>query len=267
MDTYLVRFGRLLFGISLTAFGALHFIYGDFVTRVVPSWPAWIPPRWLWAALVGTVLVAAGAAVITSIKPRPALAGLAGLLVLSIALLHLPSAAQDVFIGGTWTGTGKALVLLGGCAAVATTYPRNTYATAAVLDPHGSQAAGRLCLAAFMILAGAQHFRWTDFVVTLVPGWVPGGGPFWTYCSAVLLIAGGLGMMIPATARPAAFWSGVMIFLWVLMLHVPRAVQGVGSRSNETTAVFEALGFSGLAFLYAATSARASNRASRRRNG
>ena len=42
-----------------------------------------------------------------------------------------------------------------------------------------------------------------------------------------------------------------MIFLWVLMLHIPRAVAAPHD-SNETTAVFEALAISGAAFLVAA---------------
>jgi hypothetical protein len=44
-----------------------------------------------------------------------------------------------------------------------------------------------------------------------------------------------------------------MIFLWVLMLHLPRAVAAAdaASRRNEWTAVFEALAISGIAFVVA----------------
>ncbi len=42
-----------------------------------------------------------------------------------------------------------------------------------------------------------------------------------------------------------------MIFLWVLLLHIPRAVASPHD-SNETTAVFEALAMSGGAILIAA---------------
>jgi hypothetical protein len=41
-----------------------------------------------------------------------------------------------------------------------------------------------------------------------------------------------------------------MVFLWFLMLHIPRAVGNMGT-GNEWIAVFEALAVSGLAFLYA----------------
>jgi hypothetical protein len=49
-----------------------------------------------------------------------------------------------------------------------------------------------------------------------------------------------------------------MIFLWVVLPHIPRALAAAteATRANETTAVFEALAFSGLAFLLAGTVAR-----------
>jgi hypothetical protein len=31
--------GRTFFAVGLVAFGILHVVYGDFVTRVVPGWP------------------------------------------------------------------------------------------------------------------------------------------------------------------------------------------------------------------------------------
>jgi hypothetical protein len=43
-----------------------------------------------------------------------------------------------------------------------------------------------------------------------------------------------------------------MIFLWVVLLHIPRAVAATGPQSrNEWTAVFEALAMSGVAFALA----------------
>jgi hypothetical protein len=54
------------------------------------------------------------------------------------------------------------------------------------------------------------------------------------------------------TVRLAAALSGIMIFLWGVLLHIARAAVDIRS-SNETTAVFEALAMSGAAFLVAAT--------------
>jgi hypothetical protein len=46
-----------------------------------------------------------------------------------------------------------------------------------------------------------------------------------------------------------------MIFLWVLMLHIPRAIQEP-AHAFETAGVLEALALSGVALLVAATRVR-----------
>jgi hypothetical protein len=70
----------------------------------------------------------------------------------------------------------------------------------------------------------------------------------------VALIAGGAGMVVPATARLAALLSGSMIFTWVFLVHLPRAARTFPATTNETTALFEALAMSGIAWLAAAAS-------------
>jgi uncharacterized membrane protein len=110
----------------------------------------------------------------------------------------------------------------------------------------------RVCLGAFLISSGVQHFLFVPFVATLVPVWIP-GPRFWTYFAGVALIAGGAGLILPWTARLAGSLSGLMIFLWFVMLHIPRALAAAdaASRRNEWTAVFEALAMSGIAFVLA----------------
>ena len=108
---------------------------------------------------------------------------------------------------------------------------------------------GRCSLGAFLVLAGIQHFLFPQFVMTLVPAWIP-GPLFWTYFAGVSLIAGGVGLALPPTARLAAVFVGGMIFTWLLVLHIPRALaaSGPGAATNEWTAVIEALAFSAVAF-------------------
>jgi hypothetical protein len=73
---------------------------------------------------------------------------------------------------------------------------------------------------------------------------------FWMYFGGAALIAGGLGIMIKPTRRLAALLTGIMLFLWVILLHIPRAIADPHSGDgNEWTSVFEAFAFSGIAFL------------------
>jgi len=241
----------------MAAFGVQHFIYLDFVTRVFPRLPAWIPAHVFLACVFGSILLASGAAVMFEKAARPA-ALLSGAIILSsFALLYLPlliTTPLTPFNGGLWTSAGKALALSGGSFLVADSLPiklggpANALATA-VRALERFIPLGRFFLAAFLTLCGIEHFMFVEFVTSLVPSWIP-GGVFWTYFSGVALIAGGLGIIVPLTSRLAGGLSGLMIFVWVLIVHIPRAV--TMRNSNETTAVFEALAFSGVAFLVAA---------------
>ncbi len=86
-----------------------------------------------------------------------------------------------------------------------------------------------------------------SFVDTLVPSWIPPGQRFWTYFAGVALISGGIGLLWPRISRLAAIWTGVMVFLWVLVLHIPRTIEL--KSLFELGGVFEALAISGTAFM------------------
>jgi uncharacterized membrane protein len=225
---------RWFIGIALVAFGIQHLVYREFVTRLVPKLPGWIPWQPFWACVMGAVLILAGAAIVWGKKARWAgiLLGVIGLA--SVLLLYLPRLAVNLHDGGLWTNAGKALMLSGAGLLVARS---------------GLDTVGRIFVSIFLILAGVEHFIYARFVMGLVPAWIP-GHLFWTYFAGVALIAGGVGMIVPRTRRPAGYLSGIMILLWVFLLHIPRAVAAPHD-ANETTAVFEALAVSGAAFLAA----------------
>ena len=245
-----VSLGRFFFAVGLVGFGILQFIYGDFVPGRAPAWPSALPGRLCWAYASGAVLIMAAAAILSGKKARWA-ALLVGTMVLVWAFFrHLPGllAHPDA---GVITNAGKALVLFGGAFAVAGSLPAEAAgAFSRIINSKDAfLCLGRFCLGIFMIVGGVEHFIYADFVATLVPAWIP-GAHFWTYFAGVALIAGGAGLMLPKTAYWAALLSGLMIFLWVLLLHIPRALAASeGQRRNEWTAVFEALAFSGIAFV------------------
>ena len=249
----LAPLGRLFFGIGIVAFGIQQFLYGDFIPGRAPAWPASIPGRLAWAYISGALLIIAGAAIISKKKIRWA-GLLVGAMVFLWALLrHIPEVAANPSSGAALTAAGKALTLFGGALAVAGSAPNSD-------GPGSDQGSGisanqsftfigRLCLGVFLILCGIEHFVFAEFVAPLVPSWIP-GHMFWTYFSGVALVAGGAGLILTVTSRIAALLSGLMIFLWFVVLHIPRAV-AAGRDRNEWTAVFEALAFSGIAFVLA----------------
>ena len=82
----LTTIGRFFLAISMVAFGAQHFALLDFVTRVFPKLPPWIPARVFLACVFGTLLVAAGAAMMVE-KAARLTALLLGAVILSSFLL------------------------------------------------------------------------------------------------------------------------------------------------------------------------------------
>jgi uncharacterized membrane protein len=231
------------FAIAMVAFGIQHLVYGEFVTRVVPKLPAWIPWQTLLAYMTGIVLIAAGIAILFRTQVRLASLLLGSLILLSFFVFYLPLLLATAPFSGLWTNAGKALALSGGAFLIAEIVSKTNTGSRRLIP------LSRLFLSAFLILAGVQHFMFASFVANLVPRWIP-GHLFWTYFAGVALIAGGLGILIPNVRRLAALLSGTMIFLWVVLLHIPRALSAPRD-SNETTAVFEALAISGTALLLA----------------
>ena len=211
---------RFLFAVSIIAFGVQHIFYGEFVTRLVPKLATHNAHRLLGAYAVGIVLLGLGGAILFRKTARVAAAVLGGLIMLSFVFFYVPMLVTTPPLGVAWTNAGKALALAGGALLIAG-WP------------------GTVLLSLFLIVAGIQHFLFAQFVASLVPRWIP-GHLFWTYFAGVALIAGGFGMLVPRSKRTAAALTAVMILLWVVLLHIPRALAAPHD-ANETTAVFEAV--------------------------
>jgi uncharacterized membrane protein len=241
----LAAVGRVFVAAGLLAFAVLQLVFGDFIPGRAPEWPAGVPGRLAWAYGTAVVFVLVSAAILSGRRVREAGIVAGTLIFLWAFLRNIPPALADHMYGGAWTNLGKALAFFGGAFAVAGSVRP---------EARGLLYAGRVGLGLFLMSSGVQHFLFAAFVVSLVPAWMP-GAVFWTYFAGVALIAGGAGLLFPPTVRWAGALSGLMIFLWVWMVHVPRAVAApLGQGRNEWTAVFEALTMSGLAWVLAGTS-------------
>jgi uncharacterized membrane protein len=112
-----------------------------------------------------------------------------------------------------------------------------------------SQTVGRVFVAISLAVFGVQHFIYGGFVATLVPAFMP-GRLFWAYFVGVAFVAAAMGILTKMLARPAATMLGVMFFLFVVLLHIPRIV-GNSSDGNEWTSGFVALAMCGGAWILA----------------
>src|SRR6266481_1902978 len=76
------------------------------------------------------------------------------------------------------------------------------------------------------------------------------GRLFWAYFVGVAFIAAAAGILYRIMARPAATMLGVIFFLFVVLLHIPRIV-GLSHDGNEWTSGFVALAMCGGAWILA----------------
>lgn len=224
--------GRYFFGLAMIGSGAMQLFRGEFV-RLVVKLPAGALP---WPIITGVILVVAGGLIVAGKRQRAGAGAVAALLLVALAL-RVPGIIANPGAGFMWTNPCKTLALLGGALLLA----------GVGLGRISSVRMCRVLLAIFMAVGGVQHFVYAGFVHTLVPAWMP-FVPFWTYFTGVALFTGAVGLVVPRAAPLAGAWSGLMIFLWVLLLHLPRALIHPGG-ADEMAGVFEALALSGVAFL------------------
>src|SRR5260370_1620452 len=106
-----------------------------------------------------------------------------------------------------------------------------------------SQTLWRICTGMSVVVCGVQHFMYGGFVAGLVPAWMP-GRLFWAYFVGVAFFAAAAGILYRRLARAAATMLGVMFFLFVAMLHIPRIAMH-SHDGNEWTSGFVALAMCG----------------------
>jgi uncharacterized membrane protein len=241
-----LRTGRLFYALGMVGLGGQHFYNGDFVPVIMPSFPPWVPGHYFWVCVAGIGLIITGFAIIIGKGARAAAILLGGVLAAVIVLRDLTYQVPEYLHSlGAWTNTLKALTLSGGA-----------FVAAASLPGPGSArwdtrfiSFGCFAIAVTAGAFGVDHFLYAQYVVPMVPAWVP-GPLFWTYFCGGALIAAGTGMLLRIRARLAAGLLGLMIFTWLLVLHIPWAIRDpYTDGGNQWTSVFEAMSFSGIAFM------------------
>ena len=253
----LEKAGRIAFCIGLAGMVVPQFFYGKFGNNFFPAWPGlpWLP---FWASLFTIVTVGACIVIAFEQKPRMAALLLGGLLLAMYVLGDIP---YELFIDpyhnhlGSWANGLKESALAGGAFVMAGSFPADTShknsALIKILEKIVPLGPMLFCIT--MVLYGYAHFLYTQPISTLVPNWIP-GHIFWTYFAGAALMALGLAIIFRIKIKLADLVLGAVIFLWLIMLHIPRAIADPdGDNSNEVVSAFSALAFSGIAFVIAAT--------------
>jgi len=240
-----LRIGRILFALSVVASGIYQLVTGRFV-NLVPVNPAHLPPAWQ-AYLFGVILVLIGVGLLVRTTVNAAAISLAVLLLVLFFGFNLRVALAQASMGYVWVDPLMILAILGGVGLAAA---RRDGSSDSSVDRVFEMAArfAPWALGAFLAYCGALHFPYAKYVAGLIPPWIP-GHVFWTYFAAIALIAGGIGVLVPRTARLAATLSGIMLFSWVFLVHIPLAIST--HTVGEVSRGFQALQDSAVAFMLA----------------
>ena len=245
--------GAAVFAAGLAAIAAQNFLIADFLTELQPV-PAGVPVRTLLAYINGAVLLAATASVLLNYRVRLAALCVTGLLGLWIVLLHVPKIFANPAAGGAWTPGLEILAMLGaGLMVLGLTSQDQRLARI-----------GLVCLAITLPAFGILHFIYWEYVASVIPAWIP-GHTFWAYFTGLAHIAAGAAIVLslvpgfrPVAYLAATLWS-VMVGLWVVVLHVPRALEHIDTRP-EWTSLFVAITLCGGGLLMRQTLARDAQR-------
>jgi len=247
MPSMQLRIGRLFFALSVVASGIYQLVTGHYV-NLVPVNPAHLPPPWQ-PNLFGVLFVLIGFGLLIRKTVSAAAVTLAALLLVLFFGFSLRVALAQASMGYVWVDPLMILAILGGVSLAAARRdgsPRNSldriFETATRFVP--------LALGVFLAYCGALHFPYAKYVASLIPPWIP-AHMFWTYFAAIALIAGGIGVLVPQTARLAATLSGIMLFSWVFLVHIPLAINT--HTVSEVSRGFQALQDSAVAFMLAGT--------------
>jgi len=191
----------------------------------------------------GILLLATAITVIVGKKAFPFLISTAAIVFLWSFLRYIPVIIGRPAFDGTVTAAGKALAVTGSCLILASCF-RDTLQNQSRWA--WLRVTGLIFIGLFLIASGIQHFIYIDFVAQLVPPWIP-APVFWSYFAGIALIAGGLGLMFRKTRKISGSLAALMIFVWILILHIPRVV--ILQDANEWTSLFETMVFSSGLFI------------------
>jgi uncharacterized membrane protein len=240
------KVGALFYLIGLAELAVLNFFLRDFAMTRPPALPQMLQSINPLAAYVSGVILLFCIVLIFLDKYKIQA-------VWCIVILILLCAASRHFFG-LWrqsVDAFKSLWLIGG--AMLLLYNNPNYSKYNTAIAWGNI----IVLSIFFFDCGFAHFQYADAVQNLIPAFIP-FHLFFTYFAGVCLLAAGIGLLIPPIQKAAALLSGIQIFGWFLLLHIPLALR---VRGDQWIGIGESLAVAGICFMiYSILASQTKNR-------
>jgi uncharacterized membrane protein len=228
--------GRIFFGIAMAAMGLETIYYRDFPYMLIPPQHTWLNEHVIFIYISGALLFLAGVCIIIQKRLRPIsqLLGVALLLVFCFAFVpyELKSSGRYMHFG-EWENAAKELALAGGALLI------------------GGWGLGGVIFALTILSFGIDHFLFAKEAADYIPAWIP-NHLFWMYFCGSALILSSVAILLRVRSKLAAALLGAMIFIWVVILHIPKAMAApLADNEGEVTSAFLALAYCGISFFIA----------------
>ena len=110
-------------------------------------------------------------------------------------------------------------------------------------------ALSNLCFAVPLAVFGAEHLSGARFIMLAVPAYMP-WPLFWAYFVGVALLSASASIATKIQVRWSGLLFGIMMFLFVVMVHIPRVLASPSDRIPWVIVVRE-MSFAGGAWLLA----------------
>lgn len=228
---HLPRWGRLLFAATAAALGAQHLLLLNFVPGLEAAADT-MPLRIALSVIYGLALLVGGLSVLLGVRPRQGANLLCLAFLLLFLLLQLSPLLYFITNGNAWTRAFESLAMAAAAAMVAGQHWRGAFGRGSVL-------AARIAFGLSLVVFGALHFIYLEFVATLVPAWIP-ARVFWAGFVGACFLAAGFAIVTGIKARLAAVWTGAMFAGFTFLLHIPLVVFNARS-PGQWTSMFVAL--------------------------
>ncbi len=255
----LSNIGRIFYGIAIAAMGFQTIYYSDFPYMLIPPTHLWMNDHVIFVYISGALLVLAGACIVFKKMTLPVSLLLGTVLLLVFCFYFIPyefMATSNYMHFGAWENAIKELTLSGGAFVIAGCFSsknenplirflRRLIPLGAILFPLA------------IISYGINHFLYAKEAAGYIPSWVP-NHMFWIYVAGIGLLGSGIAILLRIKPGLAALLLGAMIFIWVIILHIPKAIASPNDdQTGEVTSAFLALAYCGIAFVIAGAAKKA----------
>jgi uncharacterized membrane protein YphA (DoxX/SURF4 family) len=247
----LSNIGRIFYGIAIAAIGLQSIYYHDFPYILSLPDHFWLTGHIILAYIWGIMFVLAGVSMLFKIRTRQISLLFGSVLLLIFFFYYIP---YEILTNPNylhleeWENAEKELAFAGGALVIAACFAgKNENRLSRFLEK--LIPLGAIFFAITLISFGILHFLEAKDASTLVPSWIP-GHLFWIYFAGVALIGSGIAIILKIKVGLIAALLGLMIFLWFVLLHIPRVIAAPPDYiSSEVTSAFLALAYSGIGFV------------------